>query len=293
MTGRSPGVMCSNNAAERSMRGVGMRSIEVLNSTARYREACSSTLCEVNWGVPLFPPGGGKFLPLLRSSSHPSNIFWIHAGLFAMNCLNHVPLCSTYWGTSVHVDGFFPTSPLCFITNSNRSQLVRPMLAATKCTKHDYHCYSSTTAHSDLHFWRMDGHTKPLVLASDNGSKVRFTAQQHNGTWDHARNVHSPMFSLGYQPFLPFPPSGPLLCPWWSQPPLFLASKWSLLVIIVFTLLLSMRAVWMWTISRKGHESARRRRGRGDLQGGGHKVGVVPLKSKSLAFCILMPTSLY
>ena len=59
----------SNNATERSMWGVGMRSIEVfdllrdtgkqvvarcvrsievLNSTARYREACSGTVCEVN-----------------------------------------------------------------------------------------------------------------------------------------------------------------------------------------------------------------------------------------------------
>ena len=71
------------------------------------------------------------------------------------------------------------------------------------------------------------------------------------------------MFSLRYRPFLPFPPPSPLLCPWWSQPPLFLASKWSLLVIIVFTLLLSMRTVWMWTISRKDQEhsmSSRRRR---------------------------------
>ena len=42
--GRRLGVLCSNNATERSMRGVEMGSIEVLNSTARYREACSGSV---------------------------------------------------------------------------------------------------------------------------------------------------------------------------------------------------------------------------------------------------------
>ena len=46
--GRRPGVLCSNNATERSMRGVEMRSIEVFGSTARYREASSGSVCEVN-----------------------------------------------------------------------------------------------------------------------------------------------------------------------------------------------------------------------------------------------------
>ena len=46
--GRRLGVLCSNNATERSMRGVEMRSMEAFGSTARYREASSGSVCEVN-----------------------------------------------------------------------------------------------------------------------------------------------------------------------------------------------------------------------------------------------------
>ena len=58
----------------------------------------------------------------------------------------------------------------------------------------------------------MDGHTKPLVLASDNGSKVRFAAQQHMGpcakcAWSHVFTQISAFFTIS----TPWPSSVPLV----------------------------------------------------------------------------------